>query len=389
MGKLNIGLVGGGFIGRVHTIAFQAFKGFFAEKAKEVSLKLLAEKDENVAKKAASRLGIDEWVGDWHDLVKRKDIHLVIVAVPNYMHKEIVLEAINQGKHILCEKPLALNAKDAKQIYDAAYNAGIKHGINFNYRKTPGVLLIKRWIEEGFLGSILSFRGSFIQDWALDTNVPFDWHFQKRFAGSGVLGDLGSHVIDMGRFLVGEITEVAGSVTTHIKERPLLNTESLGIRFNDATKGGIKTGKVDVDDICDVLLRFENGVQGSMFASRVAQGRKNHFEFEIYGTQGSVLFDWERPNEVYIYSINMPKDQRGFCEIQIGEVEHPYGEAIWPIPGMGTGFAEPFSIQLFEIIDAIINDKSTSPNFYDGWKVNQVLDAIEEAIKNNNFKNLN
>ncbi len=379
MDRLCIGLIGGGFIGRVHATAFQMVKGFFADKVKDVTFKLIADKDDYSAQKAASRVGIDDWTDDWHTLVEDENINLVVVAVPNFLHKELALEIINQHKNIFCEKPLALNAEDAKQLYEAARKAGIVHGINFNYRKTPAVLLVKSWVKEGFLGSILSFRISFTQDWALDSDIPLDWHFQKKFAGSGVLGDLGSHAIDMARFLVGEIKEVTGRLSTHIEERPLVDFPA---------QGSPKTGKVDVDDICNVLLEFDNGAQGNMLASRVAQGRKNHFEFELYGTGGSVLFDWEQPNEVHFCSTSMRKGQNGFTKILVGGEDHPYGNTISPMAGMGTGFYEPFVIQLFEMIDAILNHRSMQPNFYDGWKANQAIDAIIESAKTHRWHSI-
>jgi predicted dehydrogenase len=376
MNELNIGLIGAGLIGRTHSIAFNMVKGFFAEKTMAVSLKVLAEDNEEAARSGAAHLGFDEWTSDYRELLGRKDIQLVVVAVPNNKHKEIVLEAIDHGKHILCEKPLALSASDAKDMYDAAQKAGIKHGIGFNYRKVPAVLLIKRWVEQGLFGDMVSYRSSFIQDWGLDVNGPLSWRFQKKIAGSGSLGDLGSHAIDMARFLVGEVSEVIGTASTRIKKRPI----SAGGFGQKRDTVAAEYGKVDVDDVCDVLMEFENGAQGGMVASRLAAGRKNHFEFEVYGTKAGVFFDWERPNEVLFSSVDMPNDQSGFNRILVGGFHHPYGEHLWPIPGMGIGFAEPFAVQLFEIIDAVMNNKKVTPTFYDGWKINQVLDAVESSI---------
>jgi predicted dehydrogenase len=377
MDKLNIGLIGAGLIGRTHSIAFRMVKGFFAEKTKDVSCKVLAEDNEQAARTGAARLGFDEWTSDYRELLERKDIQLLIVAIPNNKHKKIVLEAIDHGKHILCEKPLALNASDAKEMYDAAQKAGIRHGIGFNYRKAPAVLLIKRWVDQGLFGDMVSYRSSFIQDWGLDANSPLSWRFQKKLAGSGSLGDLGSHAIDMGRFLVGEISEVIGTSSTHFKRRPI----SAGGFGQKQTAGAAEYGKVDVDDVTDVLLEFENGAQGHIVASRLASGRKNHFEFEVYGTKAGVFFDWERPSEVLFSSVDMPNDQSGFNRILVGGFQHPYGESLWPIPGMGIGFAEPFAVQLFEMIDGVLNDKKVSPNFFDGWKVNQILDAVDSSVK--------
>ncbi len=208
--------------------------------------------------------------------------------------------------------------------------------------------------------------------------------FPKKLAGSGSIGDLGSHAIDMARFLVGDFSEVIGTAATHIKERPI-TTGSLG---HKQSKEASKYGKVDVDDVCDVLLKFENGAQGSLLASRLAPGKKNHFEFEIYDTKAGVFFDWERPNEVHLSSVDMPSDQSGLNKILVGGFEHPYGESLWPIPEMGVGFAEPFAIQLYETIDAIMNGKEVSPNFYDGWIVSRVLDGIDKSIKEKKWINV-
>ena len=350
---------------------------FPAEKTKNVSFKILAEDNEEAARSGAAHLGFDEWTSNYRELLERKDIQLVVIAVPNNKHKQIVLEAIDHGKHILCEKPLALSASDAKEMYDAAQKAGIKHGIGFNYRKVQAILLIKRWVDQGLFGDMVSYRSSFMQDWGLDVSGPLSWRFQKKIAGSGSLGDLGSHAIDMARFLIGEVSAVIGTASTHIKKRPI----SAGGFGQKHDTGAAKYGKVDVDDVCDMLMEFENGAQGNMVASRLAAGRKNHFEFELYGTKAGVFFDWERPNEVLFSSVDMPNDQSGFNRILVGGFQHPYGESLWPIPGMGIGFAEPFAVQLYEIIDAVMNNKKVTPSFYDGWMINRVLDAVESSLK--------
>ena len=381
MNKLNLGLIGGGFAGQVHSIAFRMMKGFFGQKVKNVSLKVLVTQNESKGRKLAEKFGIDEWMGDWRKLMSKDNIHAVIIATPNYKHKDMVLEAVGKGKHVLCEKPFALNAQDAKEMYDAAENAGLKHGVNFNYRKTPAILLIKKWIDEGRLGKIFTFRSSYLQDWGTDKDGLLSWRFQKKYAGAGSLGDLGAHIIDMARFLVGEFSDIAGIASTRINKRPV-GALDFGV---SAEKNDKIMGDVDVDDICDVLFTFKNGAQGSLSSSRLAKGRKNHFEFEIYGTGGSIYFDWERRNEVLLYSQEKPNDQSGFSKVIVGATDHPYSDALWAIPGLGIGFAEPFSIQLFEFIDAIYNDKDFSPSFYDGWKNNQVLDAINVSIKERRF----
>jgi predicted dehydrogenase len=384
MKKVNIGLIGGGLIGRTHTIGFNMVKGFYADKARDISLKVLAEENEETAKSIAGKLGIEEWVNDWRKLCDRDDIDVIYVAVPNFMHKEIILELIKKGKNIFSEKPLALNGKDAKEIFDAADKKGIKHAIGFNYRRAPAVQLIKKWVKNGTLGEIITFRSSFIQDWGLDENTPINWRFEKAKAGTGSLGDLGSHVIDMSRFLVGEPVSVIGIAETHIKERPLGGG---GLGKQTQISSGAK-GKVDVDDVCDILMKFDNRAQGSFTASRLCAGRKNHFEFEIYGSKGGAFFDWERPSEVLFSSSQMEGEKSGFTRILVGGAAHPYGEHLWPIPGMGIGFGEPFAVQMYEFIDSIMKDRKHEPNFYDGYKVNAILDGIVESYSTKSWVNI-
>jgi len=377
MKTLNIGLIGGGLIGRTHTVGYQMMKAFFSEETRDVHLRMIAERDDAFAKETAEHLGIPEWTGDWKQLVSDDEIDLVFVCVPNDMHQEVALEAIANGKHVFCEKPLARTADEAKVIVDAVARAGVKHGIGFNYRKAPAVLLIKRWIDEGKLGKIVGFRGSFVQDWGLDESGALSWRFDKKIAGSGSLGDLGSHVLDMSRFLVGEISQVAGLLSTHITERPI-GAGGLG---HKAGAGAVKMGKVDVDDICDVLLQFENGAQGTLVASRLASGKKNHFDFEVYGMKGAIYFDWERPNEVLLSTYDTPNERSGFTRVLTGGFDHPYGESLWPIMGMGIGFGETFAVQMYEMVKAIKEDGKANPNFHDGLRINKILDAVQKAAE--------
>ena len=384
MKPLNIGIIGGGLIGRTHTVGYNMMKTFFAEQTKEVHLRMIAERDAALAKETAERLAIPEWTGDWRELVSSDNIDLVFVCVPNDMHKEIALEAISNGKHVFCEKPLARTTSEAQEIAEAVEKAGVKHGIGFNYRHAPAVQLIKRWIDEGLLGKIVGFRGSFVQDWGLDETGPLSWRFRKEIAGSGSLGDLGSHVLDMSRFLVGEIKRVAGLLSTQITERPI-GAGGLG---HKAEGGAVKMGKVDVDDICDVLLQFENGAQGSLVASRMASGKKNHFDFEVYGMKGAVYFDWERPNEVLLSTFDTPNERSGFTRVLTGGFDHPYGQALWQIPGMGIGFGETFAVQMYEMVKAIQDDSSVDPNFHDGLKINKLCDAIQKAAETKEWVSL-
>ncbi len=377
MARVNIGIIGGGMIGRTHTVGYNMMKTFFADQTQDVQLRMIAERDAEVAKATAEHLSIPEWTGNWRELVTSDQIDLVFVCVPNDMHHEIALEAIANGKHVFCEKPLARTTSEAQEIADAVEKAGVKNGIGFNYRHAPAVQLIKRWIDEGRLGEVVGFRGSFIQDWGLDKTGPLSWRFQKKVAGSGSLGDLGSHVLDMARHLVGEITDVAGLLSTHVNERPI-GAGGLG---HKAEGGAVKMGKVDVDDICDVLLQFENGAQGSIVASRLASGKKNHFDFEVYGMKGAIFFDWERPNEVLLSTFDTPNERSGFTRVLTGGFDHPYGESLWPIQGMGIGFGETFAVQMYEMVKGIQDDTGVDPNFQDGLRINKLCDAIQKSAE--------
>ncbi len=381
MAEINIGVIGAGFMGKPFAIALQMAKKFFGSALKDVSLRVLATTTEETGKNRADDLGIEEWTGDWKSMVRRDDIDAVIIAVPNYLHKEMVIEAARNGKHVLCEKPLGLNGAEGKEMYEAVKKAGVRHMVNFCYRGTPAIRLVKRWIEEGKLGRIISFRSAYLQDWGNEDGVLLSWRFQKRYSGAGCLGDVGSHVIDIARYLVGEFSEVIGVPKTLIEERQVG-----ALQFGKkAGTGDGETGKVDVDDMCDVLFTFENGAQGTFSVSRLALGRKNYFVFEIYGTEGSVFFDWEKRNDVLLLTNDMPGDKKGFTRVIVGEQEHPYSEFLWAIPGLGIGYAEPIAIQLYEFLAGIIEGREVSPSLYDGWKSNQVVDGVIRSFQTKKF----
>jgi predicted dehydrogenase len=265
-------------------------------------------------------------------------------------------------------------------MYDAVRNADITHMVAFNYRRTPAVALAKRYIEEGAIGKIINFRGTYLQDWSADPNGPLSWRFMESVAGSGALGDIGTHVMDMARYLVGEISAVNAVLTNWVAERPVQNAGADKLGASDKNASGPK-GVVDVDDEVMTLLRFANGAVGSLEATRNAWGRNNYLTFEIHGTEGSILFDYEHRDQLQVCFAGDggdPGDRRGFRTVFTGP-SHPYGDGLWPIPALGIGYGETKIIETYDLFKAIVDGTPVSPNFGDGYQIALICDAITES----------
>jgi predicted dehydrogenase len=251
--------------------------------------------------------------------------------------------------------------------------------VAFNYRRTPAVALARRLIEEGALGTIRNFRGTYLQDWSNDPDLPLSWRFQRSVAGSGALGDIATHVLDFARYLVGEIDAVNAMMERYIPDRPI--PEGGADQLAGASKlGDAPRGEVDVDDEVSTLLRFSDGAVGSIEATRAAHGRKNYLTFEIHGDRGSVAFDYERRDELQFFSTDDPPDRQGFRTILTGPA-HPYGEALWPIPGLGIGYGETKIIECHDLIEAIVEGTPVSPSFEDGYRIALISDAIAASAE--------
>ena len=374
---LNVAMIGGGFMGKAHALAYAAMPMFFWPAPAIPHRKVLVEVNAQIAAEGAKRLGFDESSSDWKSVIARKDIDVIDIVTPNDSHAELAIAALKAGKHVICEKPLARTGAEARTMADAAKKSGVIHMVAFNYRRTPGVAMAKKLIEEGRIGKILNFRGTYLQDWSADPNGPLSWRFQKKVAGSGTVGDIGTHVVDFARYLVGEISSVNAMVHTYVKERPLQagGVDKLGA--SDKTGAGPK-GEVDVDDEMITLLKFQNGAVGSIEASRNAHGRNNFLTFEIHGTKGSIVFNYERMDELQVMFADDPADVRGFRTIYTGP-NHPYGQGLWPIPALGIGYGETKIIECYDFFKAIMTNKLPSPNFEDGYKVSAIADAIIES----------
>jgi predicted dehydrogenase len=381
MQELNVGLVGGGFMGKAHSLAYAAMPMFFWPAPALPVRRTIAEATPELAEQAAKRFGFQRSTADWHDIVDDPDISIVDIATPNNLHAEVAIAAAKAGKHVICEKPLAPTSEESRRMYEAVRDAGVVHMVAFNYRRTPAVALAKKYIEEGAIGRILSFRGAYLQDWSADPESPLSWRFQKAVAGSGALGDIATHVIDLARYLAGEISAVNSMLSTWIPERPVQSggADSLG-----TTRGGGAKAAVDVDDEVITMLRFEGGAIGTIEATRNAYGRNNFLTFEIHGTEGSIVFNYERRDELQVCFASDGGDRRGFRTVYTGPA-HPYGSGLWPIPALGIGYGETKIIEAYDFFRAIAEGIPAGPDFRDGYQIALIDDAILESAESQSW----
>jgi predicted dehydrogenase len=366
MADINVAIIGAGFMGKAHSNAWRQVSAFSAPRLTP-HLKVICGLEGRQVRAMARAYGWEETATDWREVVARPDIDLVDICTPGDRHAEIAIAAARAGKVVLCEKPLANSVRDAEQMLAAVTRAGVPHMICHNYRRVPAVLLARQIIKEGRLGKIRHFRGTYLQDWITDPAFPLVWRLDRRKAGSGALGDIASHVVDLARMLVGEIAEVAGATETFIKTRPLPGDPS-------------RKGRVTVDDAVVAAVRFANGAIGSIEATRLAPGRKNYNRFEINGSLGSLAFDLERLNELEVYLESDPPSLRGFRTILVTEKTHPHMAAWWP-PGHIIGWEHTFTHVVHDLLDAVADKKAPSPSFRDGVMNQRVLDAIERSSR--------
>ena len=363
---IRVAMIGYAFMGKAHSNAWRQVGPFMAPRLTP-RMKVICGRDAGEVAKAAALYGWEESATDWREVVARDDIDLVDICTPGDTHAEIAIAAAEAGKAVLCEKPLANTVADAEAMLAAAERAGVQHMVCHNYRRVPAIGLAKRLIDDGRLGEIRHFRGAYLQDWIVDPAFPLVWRLRKERAGSGALGDIASHSIDLARHLVGEITAVSGELETFIRERPI--PEDAG-----------RSGKVTVDDAAALIARFENGALGTIEATRMATGRKNANRFEINGSEGSIAFDLERLNELEVYLESDAREVRGFRTINVTDRSHPWVGAWWP-PGHIIGYEHTFTHTVYELLEAIADDRPASPGFEEGVRNQRVLEAVEESAR--------
>ncbi|MGO4236078.1 Gfo/Idh/MocA family protein [Pseudarthrobacter sp. YAF2] len=364
---LGVAAIGYAFMGKAHSNAWRNVASFFDVPAFEQ--KVLVGRDAEKVAEAADRYGWAEWATDWRQVLGRDDIHIVDICAPGWMHSEIAIAALEAGKHVLLEKPLANTIAEAEAMTEAARAArarGIQSMIGFNYRRVPALALARELIAEGRLGAVRHVRAAYLQDWLADAQAPMTWRLRKETAGSGALGDIASHAIDQIQFLTGEsILEASGVLKTFVTQRP----------------GPDGLEDVTVDDAAWATFWLTGDIGASVEASRVATGQKNSLQIEMYGTDGALTFNLESLNELRFLDATLPVREQGFRRILVNEPEHPYLAAWWP-QGHVIGWEHTFTHQVRDFLLAIRDGSQPSPSFEEGLNVQYVLDAVEESAAN-------
>jgi predicted dehydrogenase len=370
---INVGLVGQKFMGRAHSNAYMKVAKFFGTDAVPV-MKAICGRNEAELSEFAQRFGWESYETDWRKLVARDDIDVIDISAPSNVHHDIAMAAAQAGKHVFCEKPLSFNLAEGREMLAAARKAGVVNMVNFNYRCCPALALAREMIAAGEIGEVRHFRATYLQDWLVDPQFPMNWRLRKEVAGSGAHGDLNAHLIDASRYLVGEIDEVVGMMKTFIDERPG-EGKSSGL----SAEAGKGTERVTVDDATWFLARFADGAVGSFEATRMAPGRKNYNRIEVNGSRGSLVFNFEKMNELKFYDCGDPVGRQGFRRIMATEGVHPFVAAWWP-PGHILGYEHTFVHAVYELLGVIASNKKTiMPDFRDGAQCVAVLEAVEQS----------
>lgn len=387
MKTLRVAMIGYGFMGAAHSQGWRTAPRVFGLPAEPEMAVIVGRNAEAVAA-AASKWGWAESATDWRDVIARDDIDVVDIVTPGDSHAEIAIAALEAGKHVLCEKPLANSVAEAEAMAEAAERAaarGIQAMVGFTYRRVPAVTFLRNLIAEGAVGTINQVRASYRQDWLVDPEMPLAWRLQKEHAGSGALGDIGAHAIDLAQFVTGlNLEKVSGVIDTIVKERPLLKGSTSGSGPSDtglSGAAGVGSGQVTVDDIAIFTGRFESGALASFEATRFATGRKNALQIEVSGDKGALAFDLEDLNSVQFYDRTAPADRQGFRKILVTEAVHPYVSAWWPAGHM-LGYEHGFSHQVKDLVEGIVGGSAPHSSFADGLRVQRVLDAVERSSEN-------
>ena len=369
-------MIGHGFMGAAHSQGWRVAPRFF-DLAAQPEMSVLVGRNAAGAAAAAHKWGWTESATDWRSVIERSDIDVIDIVTPGDSHAEIAIAALNTGKHVLCEKPLANTVAEAMAMTDAAERAavnGVFAMVGFTYRRVPAATLARDFVAAGKVGDIRQVRVNYLQDWLVDPESPITWRLKKEIAGSGALGDIGAHAIDLAQYITGQrLTAVSATIETIVKERPLL-AESIGL----SGTAGAERGAVTVDDVALFTGRFDSGALGSFEATRFSTGRKNALRVEVAGSAGAISFDLEDLNTLGYYDATAPAGQQGFTKILVTEPEHPYISAWWPAGHM-LGYEHAFSHQARDFVDAIAAGKPPTPSFYDGLQVQHVLEAVETS----------
>jgi len=373
---LRVAMIGNGFMGAAHSQGWRVAPRFF-DLPLQPEMAVMVGRDAAKNERLAAKWGWGEAASDWRAVVERDDIDVVDIVTPGDLHAEIAIAALAAGKHVLCEKPLANNPGDAELMARAAAAAranGALAMVGFTYRRVPAATFARDMVARGAVGTVRQVRAQYLQDWLSDPETPLTWRMQKDKAGSGALGDIGAHAIDLSQFITGDlVTSVSGVLETFVAERPVLeSSQGLG------GIAGTERGPVTVDDYAAFSGRYASGAMGLFEATRFSTGRKNALRVEVSGDKGALAFDLEDMNSLQYYDATAPEDQRGFTKIYVTEPQHPYIEAWWPAGHM-LGYEHGFSHQVKDLVEAIATGEQPRPSFDDGFQVQRVLDAVERS----------
>ena len=365
MREIGVGIIGTGFMGKAHALAYRTVSGIFPTVLSPV-LEIVADNNPDAGKRAHRQFGFKRVTANWRELVKDPAIEIVSITTPNLVHREMALAAIEAGKHVHCEKPIAPNAEDARAMMEAAEARGVKTQVGYNYLKNPLLALARDMVAAGELGEIVGFRGIHAEDYMLDSEIPWYWRVDPR-GGSGAVADLGSHIIGLARFLLGPIAELSADLETVVKDRPV-------------APGASGRRPVEVDDSARLLVRFARGCRGTVEANWVATGRKMHLGFEISGRKGALVFTQERFNELLHFRVDSDARHAGFTRIETGPQHHPYG-LFCVAPGHQLGFNDLKTIEVADFLEAIAGGQSKGPDFREAWEIQKVIDAALRSAK--------
>jgi predicted dehydrogenase len=373
--EVRIGLIGAGWMGKAHTVAYRNVPLVFGPEPAIPALEVIADVNPAWAEAGARNLGFSRWTADWRSVVEDPRVDVVDITTPNDVHAEIALAALAAGKAVYCEKPLANTAAETRAMADAAEAAGATTLVGFNYLKNPAHPFARSLIQSGVLGQITLFRGTFDQDLMSDPLFPFTWRHERSKAGSGALGDMASHTLAFARYLVGDVAEVCGMCETYVHERPIA---AAGSGQSSSAVAGAPTRAVENDDVTQFLMRFANGAIGTIGSSRMGTGRKMGLGYEIQGTEGALLFDQERMNELQVYRHTDAPGDRGYKRLYLAP-EFPGYAAFHPIPGNALGYNDQKILEARELICALAEGRPAEPDFRFGHEITRVIDAVQKS----------
>lgn len=385
MKLIKVGIIGSGLMCKLHSQSYALMPLMFAPSPYVPVKKVLCDVTKELARTGAENYLWEDYVVGVDALLERDDIDFVDIVAPNRFHREIAIAAARAGKNIYCEKPLGIRTEECLEMCLEAEKAGVKTAVAFNKRRWPAVVYAKQLIDRGEIGDILYFRGTYQQSDSLNPDLPYSWRYDEKRAGYGVVTDIGSHVIDLCRYLVGEFEEVIGMRKIHIPERPMMKNQNAAYqREANIAQRMEETAKVTTDDTAVFMGKMKGGAMSLFDVSRCASGQGDGTGFEIWGSRGAIRWNMQYQSELQVSKEANPEDQRGFTTIQMG-TPHPYGDALWCVPGFGTGLADNKALEIHDVIRSFEEGLEFHSNFRDGLKVCQVVDAVVESQRTNSW----